>query len=111
MSGNWIDLRGGVDGRSIRGVALAALLAPALCAAESTLGTNSATAHLSFKVVIPPVFRVLQVTPVANGYQYRVWTNTRSVMFNGREYRFNSVGESTLTVPASRDGIYIVHGL
>ena len=87
------------------------LLAPLLCAGESKLGSTSATAHLSFRVVIPPVFRVLQVTPVKDGYEYRVWTNTPSILLNGREYRFTRVGETTLTVPAAPAGVFIVHGL
>lgn len=90
---------------------LVLLLAPLLCAGESKLGSTSATAHLSFTVVIPPVFRVLQVTPVKEGYEYRVWTNTRSILLNGREYRFQNIGETTLTLPASAQGVFIVHGL
>ncbi|MDM0076225.1 hypothetical protein QTH90_17590 [Variovorax sp. J2P1-59] len=90
---------------------LALLLAPALCAAESTVGSNSASAHLSFRVVIPPVFRVLQVTPIKEGYQYRVWTNVPSILLNGIEYRFNRVGETLLTIPAPPAGVFIIHGL
>ena len=49
-------------------------------------------------LVVPPVFNVLEVTPVKDGYEYRVWTNTKSVVIRGREYRFSKVGETTLKV-------------
>jgi hypothetical protein len=87
------------------------LLAPSFCIAESTLGSTSASSHLSFRVVIPPVFRVLQVTPVKEGYQYRVWTNVPSVLLNGIEYRFTRVGETQLTIPAPPTDVFVVHGL
>jgi hypothetical protein len=90
---------------------LAAMLAPVLCAAESGLGSQSATSHLSFRVVIPPVFRILQVTQIKDGYEYRVWTNKPSILLNGREFRFSSVGETTLVVPAATAGVFVVHGL
>ena len=89
----------------------AMLLLPLACMAETRVGANSATARLNFTVVVPPVFRVLQVTPVAGGYEYRVWTNQRSVVLNGREFRFSQVGESTLRVPAAPAALYLVHGL
>jgi hypothetical protein len=90
---------------------LAAMLTLMLCAAESSLGSQSVTSHLSFRVVIPPVFRILQVTPIKDGYEYRVWTNRPSILLNGREYRFSSVGETTLTIPVSAPGVFVVHGL
>ena len=89
----------------------ALLLLPLACTAETTLGVNSATGGLNFTVIIPPVFRVLQVTPVTDGYEYRVWTNKPSVMLNGREYRFHRVGETTLKVPTPPQGLLLVHGL
>ncbi|MDR6857672.1 hypothetical protein [Variovorax guangxiensis] len=89
----------------------AMLLLPLACMAETRVGANSATARLNFTVIVPPVFRVLQVTPMAGGYEYRVWTNQRSVVLNGREFRFNQVGESTLKVPAAPSALYVVHGL
>lgn len=87
------------------------LLVPPVCTAESTLGSGRATAQLGFKIVVPPVMRVLQVTALQDGYEYRIWTNTRSAHFNGREYRFSKVGEHTLKVPSSPQGVYLVHGL
>jgi hypothetical protein len=89
----------------------ALLLLPPVCVAEATLGVDSATGQLSFKVVVPPVLRVLQVTPLKDGHEYRIWTNTRSAYINGREYRFTKVGEQTLKVPASPQGMFLVHGL
>ncbi len=89
----------------------ALLLLPLACMAEARGGANSATARLSFTVVVPPVFRVLQGTPMAGGYEYRVWTNQRSVVLNGREFRFNQVGESTLKVPAAPSALHVIHGL
>lgn len=93
------------------GSALCLLLAPLCCAGETVEGPGRTSARLRFTVVIPPVFRVLQVTPTLEGYEYRVWTNTRSILLNGREYRFSRVGETTLTLPLSAQGIFIVHGL
>lgn len=62
-------------------------------------------------MVVPPVLRVLQVTPVADGYTYRVWTNMRSAFIGARAYRFDHVGESTVHVPAAPGDAWIVHGL
>jgi hypothetical protein len=86
------------------------LFLPRLGVAESAAGTNSATGGLKVMVTIVPVFRVLQVTAGPNGYEYRIWTNTKSVVINGRGYRFSKVGETTLTVPASSNGAFIVDG-
>ncbi|MBT2304189.1 hypothetical protein J7E70_27520 [Variovorax paradoxus] len=80
------------------------------CAAESGAVSSRAIGHISFKVHVPPVFKVLQATAVADGYEYRVWANLKSVAVNGKEYRFTRVGETTLFVPSSKDA-YIVHGL
>ncbi|SEA71522.1 hypothetical protein [Variovorax sp. YR216] len=114
MSGKEIGANCRVGRREARGILLALMLAPLSCAAETAIaapGANSASAHLSFRIVIPPVFRVLQITPVKEGYQYLVWTNMPSILLNGIEYRFNRVGETTLTIPAPPAGIFIVHGL
>lgn len=80
------------------------------CAAESVAGSSRATAHISFNVHVPPVFNVLQATPVAGGYEYRVWANMKSIAINGKEYRFTRVGETTLFVSSSKD-TFVVHGL
>lgn len=80
------------------------------CAAESVAGSSRATAHISFNVHVPPVFKVLQATPVAGGYEYRVWANMKSIAINGKEYRFTRVGETTLFVSSSKD-TFVVHGL
>jgi hypothetical protein len=86
----------------------ALLLLPLACTAETAVGVTGA---LNFTVIIPPVFRVLQVTPVTDGYEYRVWTNKPSVMLNGREYRFHRVGETTLKIPTPPQRLLLVHGL
>ncbi|MDR6856221.1 hypothetical protein [Variovorax guangxiensis] len=72
---------------------LAMLLLPwALpCASESSVGTRSATARIGFTVVVAPVFKVLQTTPVAGGHEYRVWANVKSNVLNGKEHRFARV--------------------
>jgi len=98
-------------GVCLKSVLSAMLLLPLACMAETRVGANSVAARLNFTVVVPPVFRVLQVTPVAGGYEYRVWTNQRSVVLDGREFRFSQVGESTLRVPAAPAALYLVHGL
>lgn len=89
------------------GSALALLLAPAGLA-ESTSGTGSATAHISLRVIVPPVLRVLQVRRVAGGIEYRIWTNMRTAHFNGRVHRFEKVGENILLIPVESDGVSVV---
>lgn len=100
-------------GVCMKGALSALLLLPPVCTAQTGLvaASSSATRQLSFKVVVPPVMRVLQVTPLEGGYEYRIWTNTPSASFNGREYRFSKVGEYTLKVPSSPRGVYLIHGL
>ncbi|KQX24654.1 hypothetical protein [Variovorax sp. Root434] len=103
MTGSWLH--------SGRGALAALLLAPMLCVADNGSGSNAATARLRITVTVPPVFRVLQVTPTAEGYQYRVWTNMKSIMLGGREYRFSNLGENTLSLHNPAAGAWIVHGL
>jgi hypothetical protein len=86
------------------------LLLPLLCAAEPGVGIIRAAGHVRFKVNVPPVVRVLQTTPFEGGDDYRVWTNMKSLVINGKEYRFSRVRETTLFVAASKD-TFIVHGL
>lgn len=81
------------------------------CASESSVRTRSATARIGFTVDVPPVFKVLQTTPVAGGHEYRVWANVRSVVLNGKEHRFARVGEATLFVPTAANDVFVVHGL
>ena len=106
MSGNRIS-----TGVCLKGALCALLLLPPLCAAETMLGGGRATGQLGFRVDVPAVMRVLQVTPLADGHEYRIWTNTRSAFFNGREYRFAKVGEHTLRLPSPPQGMVLVHGL
>ncbi|NDZ12722.1 hypothetical protein C7T35_10200 [Variovorax sp. WS11] len=90
---------------------LVLLLAMAFpCAAESGGGTSSATANIKFTVEVSPVFKVLRTTPAVDGYEYRIWTNIKSVVIDGKEYRFNGVGEAIVFIPSSKGG-FIVHGL
>lgn len=85
-----------------------------LCAAESRVAegeaNRGASAHLRFRIVVPPVFRVLQVTPVGAEDEYRVWTNMRSIVLNGTPLQFQHVGETVLRLPRAQ-GALIVHGL
>lgn len=93
-------------------VALAALLlAPLPCVAESSFGTSSATARVRLVVVVPPVFQVLRATRTAEGHDYLVWTNMRSITIGGREYRFDRPGEHTVRVPTAPADTWVVHGL
>ncbi|MDR6890809.1 MULTISPECIES: hypothetical protein [Variovorax] len=48
--------------------------------------------------VVLPTFKVLEVTPMRSGHAYRVWTNMKSVLIGGREYRFDKIGEASFTV-------------
>lgn len=107
MTGSWLR-----TGRRGLGRAVAVLLlAPILCSAESSAGSGSASARVRIAVTVPPVFRVLQVTRTPQGYDYRVWTNMKSVVIGGREYRFDRVGESTVRVPTAPGDTWVVHGL
>ena len=94
----------------MKGLFLLVFLLPLLCAAESSKGASRAIGHIAFGVQVPPVFKILQVTPVAGGNEYRAWTNMKFIVINGKEYRLSRVGETTLFVPASKD-TFIVHGL
>jgi len=111
MTGTWLQPGRGAHRRGLRGFAVALCLAPMLCVADSMHGASSATSQLRITVIVPPVFRVLQVTPTSEGYDYRVWTNMRSVVFGGREYRFDRIGETTLRLRTSPDQVWMVHGL
>jgi hypothetical protein len=82
-----------------------------LCVAENGFGSGAVTARLRITVVVPPVFRVLQVTQTAEGYDYRIWTNMKSVMLGGREYRFARLGENTVRVPTAPGDTWVIHGL
>jgi hypothetical protein len=42
------------------------------CAPESNARTSRAAAHITFKVIEPSIFKVLQTTPVVRGSEYRV---------------------------------------
>jgi hypothetical protein len=87
------------------------MLAPLLCAAESSFGTSSASARVRLVVTVPPVFQVLRATQTAEGRDYLVWTNMRSITIGGREYSFARPGEHTVHVPAAPAGAWVVHGL
>lgn len=111
MSGSRLHTVRGARRAGFKKALLALLFVPLACVAESLQDGSSATSRLSFTVVVPPVFRVLQISPLRDGHEYRVWTNIRSIVINGHEYRFRHVGETTLKVPASPQGMFVVHGL
>lgn len=69
-----------------------------LSSAEPMRGMNSATGRFDLTIVVLPTFKVLEITPVKGGHEYRVWTNMKSVLIKGREYRFDKVGETTFMV-------------
>ena len=81
--------------------ALAASLLLPLTGAAQAPGVNQKSASSSFSVTltIQPAFRILETRQVPGGHEYRIWTNLRNVQLNGREYRFERVGETTLVVP------------
>lgn len=110
MTGRWLQ-SGRCAGGAVIPLLGALMFVPAPCRAESTYGSGSASARLHITVVVPPVFRVLDVTPVDGGYEYRVWTNMKSAVIGGREYRFDRIGESTVRVPTAPADTWIVHGL
>ncbi|MDQ0083564.1 hypothetical protein J2W35_003928 [Variovorax boronicumulans] len=69
-----------------------------LSSAEPQRDIHSATARFSLTMVVLPTFKVLEITPVKGGHEYRVWTNMASVLIKGREYRFDKIGEVTFMV-------------
>ncbi|HSW16321.1 MAG TPA: hypothetical protein VLJ86_03785 [Ramlibacter sp.] len=85
-------------------LALAAGLLLALPGAAQPAGefktVKAASTDFSVRLTVRPAFRILNVRPVAGGLEYRVWTNMKSIHLNGREYRFQRVGENTLVVPS-----------
>jgi hypothetical protein len=78
---------------------------PLPCAAQPLRGASSATGQIRVTLVVVPVFNVLEVARVKDGYEYRVWTNRRSVVIGGREYRFGRAGEATLRVDGRESDI------
>ncbi|WP_432727965.1 hypothetical protein [Variovorax sp. W6] len=72
-----------------------------LSSAEPMRGANSATGRFNLTINVLPTFKVLEVTPVKGGHEYRVWTNMASVTIKGHEYRFSKVGESSFVVPGT----------
>ena len=92
--------------RAAAAVGMLLLLPLRLGSAEPMHGMSSATARFNVTMIVLPTFKVLQVTPVNGGHEYRVWTNMKSVLIKGREYRFDKVGESAYTVAGTTaDGL------
>jgi len=92
--------------RAAAAVGMLLLLPLRLGSAEPTHGPQSATARFNVTMIVLPTFKVLQVTPVNGGHEYRVWTNMKSVLIKGREYRFDKVGETAFTVAGTTaDGL------
>ncbi len=92
--------------RAAAAVGMLLLLPLRLGSAEPMHGMGSATARFNVTMIVLPTFKVLQVTPVNGGHEYRVWTNMKSVLIKGREYRFDKVGETAFTVAGTTaDGL------
>ncbi|HWT17542.1 MAG TPA: hypothetical protein VN280_01370 [Variovorax sp.] len=92
--------------RAAAAVGMLLLLPLRLGSAEPIHGMGSATARFNVTMIVLPTFKVLQVTPVNGGHEYRVWTNMKSVLIKGREYRFDKVGETAFTVAGTTaDGL------
>lgn len=84
-------------------VALATgLLLPLSGAAQLPTGGRASSQSFSVSITVKPQFRILESRAVKGGYEYRVWTNMKSVLLKGQEYRFERIGESTVTVPGDR---------
>lgn len=81
-------------------VALATgLLLPLQGAAQSSPPGRTAHGAFTVSVTVEPQFRVLASRAVQGGYEYRVWTNMKSIQLRGQDYRFARVGEATVVVP------------
>lgn len=80
----------------------ASLLLPLAGAAQApTPHPRSTSSSFAVMLTIRPAFRILESRPVPGGHEYRVWTNLKNARLNGRDYRFDRVGETTLVVPGS----------
>jgi hypothetical protein len=78
----------------------ASLLLPMSGAAQAPTPHHRGTASsFSVTLTIRPAFRILETRPVPGGHEYRIWTNLKNARLNGRDYRFERVGETTLVVP------------
>lgn len=90
---------------------LATLLTPVPLMAESQMAATVAHGALGLRVVVPPVFRILEVRPQPDHDEVRVWTNMASVRIGEREYRFAQPGENVLRLPRGAASSFRVHGL
>jgi len=77
------------------------LLLPLQAATQSIPAQRNASSGFTVSITIRPQFRILESRPVSGGHEYRVWTNMKTVELNGREYRFERVGEATVVVPGA----------
>jgi len=86
----------------LHAVLATSLLLPLQGAAQvPAAGSKSASSGFGVMLTVRPAFRVLETKAVPGGYQYRVWTNMKTVQLNGAEYRIERVGETTLVVPGA----------
>ncbi|MDM0045082.1 hypothetical protein QTH91_11365 [Variovorax dokdonensis] len=78
----------------------ASLLLPLAGAAQApTPHSRSGSSSFPVTLIVRPTFRILESRAVPGGHEYRVWTNLKNARLNGRDYRFDRVGETTLVVP------------
>ncbi|CAN7338997.1 hypothetical protein [Variovorax paradoxus] len=113
MSGNMLSRAGSAGpplppraARTAAAVGMMLLLPLRLGSAEPTHSPHSAAARFNVTMIVLPTFKVLQVTPVSGGHEYRVWTNMKSVLIKGREYQFDKIGETSFTVAGTTaDGL------
>ena len=113
MSGNMLSRAGSAGpplppraARTAAAVGMMLLLPLRLGSAEPTHSPHGATARFNVTMIVLPTFKVLQVTPVSGGHEYRVWTNMKSVLIKGREYQFDKIGETSFTVAGTTaDGL------
>ena len=81
---------------------LAGLLPSSLSwAAQPASDGRSASGGFSLTLTVRPTFRILKMTAVPGGHEYQIWTNMKTVQLRDRVYRFERVGEATLTVPGA----------
>ena len=77
------------------------LLLPLQAATQSIPAHRNASTGFTVSITVRPQFRILESRPVSGGHEYRVWTNMKTVELNGREYRFERIGEATVVVPGA----------
>lgn len=81
-------------------LALALTIAAKLAHAESSVGASQASASINIRITVLPTMRIVEQKNTPEGLQLTLWTNMRSIDFDGRTIRMERVGLNTITLPS-----------